>query len=855
MSLRQIFAQARVRWDNDSLTDPQTAAAFVDHVLTEAGPARKLAAVRRMAALARALEITLPLPIVVARRRVPAPARPADWPAKAERVLQAAELLDRALARRPRGAETCAALALASAILRSGLTRPEAWPAFLRAITTSQPFGQAPALGGLVWLTLDLPRRAGRLAQHDTKEVLRVFLDTTTLSLIARARGALVPNMSPNAGLQMAMTAIGADLCLDDVQCAGFAAIEDRAPQRIPSVLFEVARGAVASFSAPEPVWASMLSGVPMIRRPQKSPSVAPPPAAKVALDVELSVLRLRAALLATGGPKPARTLIRTALTALLAAYPVPMIRGLTLWMIDLEAEKYAVSSLQRYGLPLAAMLGPLFENRDPAMMPPAELECLIEEALEGVMRGERAYRAARIAQFFQFAARDPRLGWPEISLEVEASAKPRVRAALIGPDLLKRALNAFAGDLVAQAAVLLGARGGLRLSDMEALRLGDIETAEGGMVMIHQTQWGNLKSSAARRMVPLAALLAHDELRIWRRFCALRASETTSPTAAFLASGGGVIPEERFDRARFAKQLMEGAGLRPHDLRHGALSNLTLLVLAPEGVVGPVTGWGSAQQRALRAMFCGVDAWGGMRQIARLAGHRDPATTLESYIHLNDLALGLHLVAAAEPIDKTLAARTLGLNQRSLPAGKSLSVERLRPQIIAKLPRVMVAPPVVQSLPEPKPETMTVALCLKVEALITRGLSAPDIAAKLNLAMRIVNAQIACARVGRLRAKRDEAAAVALAHRVLLIEEPNAWALQTLRANKRRMILSDRTAQVWRAPLRLRVEIEDITLATPRGPILRHAITPIAPSGANGMALCKMAARIVRVMGEVLAR
>ncbi len=875
MSVREIIAAALETLPIECLRDRETADRFVKEVLEKAGPLHKAQAIRRLKAFAYCHRLSFDVPAILIAPRPPEPRRREDWAVLASLVLAAHEKLDMALANRRGTTEAFAARALASAILRAGAWRPETWPALLRAITSGQGFCRSPLMGDRIWLTIRIPRQTRRVAQDDSHETIRFFFDVITLSLIGRAKGAQVSFASQDACLRFAMDEIGATGLTPPVICAaGFAALEDQADQSIPGVVFEVARGAVVAFSATEVVWRRMMSGTVARLRSSEPRNAIRPKLQKVSLDVSLSIARLHAALFAqvAGMAKPTRAPIHTALFALLAMQPVPIIQGLGLWLISLLDDRRAVNTLRRYGAALARLLGNSFQERDPASMTAGEIEWLIEDALELIPRRERIYRAARIAQFLQFAAQDPRLGWPAADLDIEGGASPRVRTALVAPFQINAALKAFSSDRVYQAAVLLGARGGLRLSDMEAMRVGDVDLTAEGMVMIHQTRWGDLKSPSARRMVALNLFLTATEKKIWRDFMEFRKREVGSNDAPLLASGGGLLRVVLFDRRRFADGLSD-IGLRPHDLRHGALSNIALTLLAPPSPeLRGLTGWGERQQAEMKAWLCRRDPLRGMRALARLAGHRDPATTLESYIHLTDLALGLHLSAAEARLAPAELTRILGLNRKSLPRGKPTTVEALRHVIVQRIdteviegrPSVSAAP----TLPTP-PAEMTVELLLRIEHQIVKGGTALQIAQMHGLGVSVVNILLACDRIGHLKSVKDRAAARDIAQRVLSATEPEAWAETTLRASREAISFgAPERAEQWCRPVYRTLSLRTGLTATDptrwkawlhgtvsHGCRDRLQIAPIAPSGANGMRLLQVAARIVRAVRKANVR
>ena len=371
------------------------------------------------------------------------------------------------------------------------------------------------------------------------------------------------------------------------------------------------------------------------------------------------------------------------------------------------------------------------------------------------------------------------------------------------------------------------------------------------------------------RRLVPFEALLTADELRLWNRFLELRHHDAASPTAPLLAQGGGLLPLAGFDRRIFAARLAEATGLRPHDLRHGAISNLALVLLAPateKELLYSLTGWRPRQLTDLRERLVAKDPWWGMNELARLAGHRDPATTLESYIHINDLALGLHLRAAASPHPAGQVVRQLGLNRRSLPSRKtSISPETLRAKVLERLWITDMRSANAVTVPPPQPANeVTVSLILKIEAAICQGKSAPVLAEEFLLPLRVVNALFAFPRLKRLKGLRDRKAAIDLAQTVLSHPDARAWALQTQAAPLRGMVFhAPIAANLWIGPaakiLTWRTELQTSdprrwggwqrgpgVVCSPKRGGERLILTPDSPDGVSGMKLAKAAAWLV---------
>ena len=357
--------------------------------------------------------------------------------------------------------------------------------------------------------------------------------------------------------------------------------------------------------------------------------------------------------------------------------------RARILWFLTLLAQRRKVSSLWRYNSAIADVMSLAFAEADPAQMSPGEIEIRLNAVLEGPLSRRDKTLGARLHQFFDFATSDPRLYWPEPILELpRVGHKSRPRAAAISGAQISRALAEARGPM--SAATLMGGRGGLRVSDMEAILIRDVEHEPKGVLRIHPTKEGDIKTAAGRRQVPLPLLLTSSELSTWQAMTAARRQDTLNHGAQFLGRGGGLDQDVRFDRNTFAQILSESLGLSPHDLRHGALSNLALALLAPTGSkpVRDFTGWSAARIEAIRAEFTSRDTLGGMHQIARLAGHREAVTTFQTYLHLSDLALGLHIAALKDRRPVAEAARLRVLNALSkfpaLPAAPRRKLDRL---------------------------------------------------------------------------------------------------------------------------------------------------------------------------------
>ncbi|RJE79122.1 site-specific integrase [Paracoccus sp. JM45] len=647
----------------------------------------------------------LPFP----RRRLVRPPRPSaplrrsGWQQDAQFAFACWDHLHAHLDRRCRDLrdEDLAGVLLASAILRGGLLRPAAWPALLTALGQRDlTLHTTSALPDLPWIDLDLPLVPKAATNHSPNTArLRFFPDVVTLGLLRhwqrRDCKLTEPVNSPRAALGLMIHALfEGDLqeCpdADRFAAAAMAPLEDQMDLPLPYLLAAVASGAVTGFSASDESWWSLHGAGPADRtmvastRRRKgagmasSSTTATPSSTWAALQQALT-MRPEGAQKQTRGP------VEAALNALSREDLTPAGHALRVWYLSLLQARRAVSTLQRYHADIARPLLALCQDQDPATWEVGRLEEMVALALSSDAGIATAFVIARLMQFCGFAAQNAALRWPEIDPAIApgygAERHPRVRTALISASQISEALRRWpttgSGDLrdVERVGFLLAARGGLRLSELEALTVGDVIAGADGAVLVHSTLWADIKSSAGRRKVPVQMLATGDEARLIESFFVRRIREAASRKDQLLSLPRGLFGSPRFDREGFFANLRQVTGLTPHDLRHAAISNLGLLLMtrsAPGSLLSRLTGWPAAQQKQILTGLLGArpDARRGLTQLARIAGHARPETTLRSYIHLADLALGVILRANPESLPAERAARWLGLNRRTM-AGK----------------------------------------------------------------------------------------------------------------------------------------------------------------------------------------
>jgi integrase len=246
-----------------------------------------------------------------------------------------------------------------------------------------------------------------------------------------------------------------------------------------------------------------------------------------------------------------------------------------------------------------------------------------------------------------------------------------KVDASLITVDeyleVLQRlvGMQNFAGSndrSAASAALILGYRCGLRRAEVEWLRLSDFD--RNNYLHVRPTEMRALKTSNARRDLPLELLVPSEELkRIRRRVSQVRAlamrkkiplnkallfSEADDP-ARSMDFNSGVLGKIRHafraDERRSWKQI--DPAFRFHRLRHSC-ATITLLRLWPElhGIARHIFGkrakatlqWVIEDSKHFGERLMGTSITEvHLQAIALLLGHGSAATSLEHYLHVLD--------------------------------------------------------------------------------------------------------------------------------------------------------------------------------------------------------------------------
>ena len=211
-----------------------------------------------------------------------------------------------------------------------------------------------------------------------------------------------------------------------------------------------------------------------------------------------------------------------------------------------------------------------------------------------------------------------------------------------------------------------------LRPGEVYGLRLRDVQDDAVYVLPYGQHQ---LKSSNARRRVPLALLMPNDERERLQRFVRMRLDRGASPDDLLLSQpSSGPAHRQRVDRwvHRVMRDVTLDPGVRLYHARHSLCTWADLALRAvdhPEVLrffenLPQTTAFLQQGDQLASALFGSTQAALGRTSfaLARLVGHVGPAVTHMHYIHGDDLVRAAVVEREASRLDKSVWMQMTGL-------------------------------------------------------------------------------------------------------------------------------------------------------------------------------------------------
>ena len=296
------------------------------------------------------------------------------------------------------------------------------------------------------------------------------------------------------------------------------------------------------------------------------------------------------------------------------------------------------------------------------------------------------SYMAARLTSLHSYAVASYHLAPLPEELVPRERQRPHVRATYLSEPLFRQLLRGMERMThtsssyreCLSALYIVAYRAGLRLSEIQKLRLKDIERSPECWLYIRDTRLDDGKSDSATRKIPLGVLLTPEErTRLDAYLSGLWPRKAKNANAlAFPSQSGWLIPmsdeEIRGPLTSILRQV-GGKYYTFHHLRHTALSRLQLLLHHEALALHSLPGWAhflpwsAAQCTSIYQTITHSSTQGDYWALAQFAGHQSPETTLHSYLHFTHWVNAACLLQAKYDWSLSLRHHFTGLSRAKL--------------------------------------------------------------------------------------------------------------------------------------------------------------------------------------------
>ena len=635
---------------------------------------------------------------------------------------------------------------LLSAITHGGLCDPENLLALALVLGDERPLA---CTNEVVWV--DFSHRAPRHLRNDTKNgvaitVRRWFADPISIGWLLRwmslkqeCRAAIVTGINGDRVLRLirnAITTVSGDVprigtlpkSLSGLARHAVHIAEATTEIDLPEALLEVAIGRTSSASVPAWNWAMLVDAGRRYLEPELDPEARDPVAGKRSgkpsrrlgiSDVVADLARaLRRAL--SDPPGPDRKLTGAVLRVRLEENASRLMPGspekaLVNWYLHLLDEGLVPSSVLRYHNAIGLSWLADSEGLELGDLEAGDLDNLYSNALQRVRASQRQFNAGRWQQFHDFLVLQ--FDAPPLLSPLFGAEDPQrmVRAAVIPIGLLNAVRKAIQNDTKTldrlsrtslELIVILGYRSGLRLGEILKLQLDDIESSEERWVFVRSNRYDDNKSDAARRKIPLAAMLTDKELELFNSYMNIRNSDHPgNASLLFSVPGNTHLPLAAGWVSRIIRHLLRSASNSDafvfHHLRHSALS-LTQLVL--EGADHWAELFGGIKKDHAERIRVAITGHERPRRdrywaLARLAGHSSPAITFGSYLHFSDLIIGARFTESSPALPANAWRIVTGFSANRLGRIASTEDHASTKAKASSIPASLMVPPMVRAL------------------------------------------------------------------------------------------------------------------------------------------------------------
>lgn len=429
-------------------------------------------------------------------------------------------------------------------------------------------------------------------------------------------------------------------------------------------------------------------------------------------------------------GYKRSKTDVRAALSELLESGLKEYEFRLVHWLMYLSIKK-EVSSIRRYTSAIAKEWLAYSESQELDEMSSSDYWDWYSQLIE-ISESDKTkkYNAGRYQQFHQYCAAHfsvPVLEEP-LPYANDAEIRLHTRAGFIDETLFHALLLAIENftdftdkdKLQYQCIAIISYRCGLRISEILKLKINDIEKSDVGWITVRVNNYGNNKTPAAYRRVPLISMLVthqqKDELKAiseYSKISALlrerRARANNSNTLLFFRSGNTGMKLVQSNVSRVIKMLLVHlSGLDhwvTHHLRHSCDSRLELLIHVDDlkeevasGIFREILPYDEDKCHEIIDLICTKNKRDRYWAIASFSGHSSPEVTFRSYFHFSDMILGYLVNQRSDKYGQGFLHNLSSISRKKLRniAGSNQDVQltQIVPELLEQVKKLVKKPP-----------------------------------------------------------------------------------------------------------------------------------------------------------------
>ena len=249
-----------------------------------------------------------------------------------------------------------------------------------------------------------------------------------------------------------------------------------------------------------------------------------------------------------------------------------------------------------------------------------------------------------------------------------------------------------------------LAYRTGMRINEIIGIKVNDItdigvingQVTEVPKIILKPNGYRRLKSSSAKRVIPIDSLFKGDELQ---QFIAFYYQQKRLKRNYLFSQGSGDQPLPSVFFSNMMKMIWDRLlithGFTFHSLRHTAISQLAL-VLSGSPLARVMTDYDTAHSDAIVSAVLANNKKKGMWfGLASLAGHLTPDTTFEYYIHTAHLLAGWQMSKAKLAMPITVFEMVTGIGYQTVnrqddrayaASTKQVHLDKMRGYLISKV-------------------------------------------------------------------------------------------------------------------------------------------------------------------------